>query len=167
MCYGCYEPEEINWFLQLSKRLSSAMGMSCTEDYHPYQGACAYVTLYKKAQLLDVSYHAQRPNGPDILSFPVGDIEHLRAIVFQIIKLGFQRLHWINSEEVEEMCPLPSPGLERLNFYLAFMNYGDGKCETNRYLRAEISSLVDRGTTSPDTSTAMLLPAIPTAGDKL
>ncbi|HAS8422858.1 TPA: hypothetical protein I7747_09600 [Vibrio vulnificus] len=165
MCYGCCDLEEINWFLQLSKRLRSAMSMSCTEDYHTYQGASAYVTLDRKKSVLDVSYHTQRPHSPDILSFPVGDIEHLRAIVFQIIKLGFQRLHWTTSEEVEEKCPLPSPGLERLNFYLASMNYGNGKCETNRYLQAEISSLVDRGTTLPDVNTVMLLTEIPIADD--
>ncbi len=88
MCYGCYDREQASWFLKLSKRLRSAMSASSTVDYHSYRGTGAYVTLYKSAQLMDVSYHDQRPHGPDVLSFPIDDIQHLRAIVFQIIEVS-------------------------------------------------------------------------------
>lgn len=141
------------------------MSMSCAEDYYPFQGNSAYVTLNKKTQLLDVSYHTRQPHNSDLLSFFVNDIDHLRDIVFQIIKLGYRSLYWTNSEEVEEECPLPPPGLERLNYYLASMSYWDGKCCTYRYLRSEISSLMERGPISPDFSTLRLLAEIPIAND--
>lgn len=162
MCYGCYDRKQADWFLKLSKRLRSAMSTSSTEDYHSYRGTGAYVTLYKSTQLMDVSYHDQRPHSPDVLSFPVDDIQHLRAIVFQIIKLGYRSLYWTISEEVEDECPLPPPGLERLNYYLASMSYWNRKCCTYRYLVTEVLSLLDRDTIQPDTSTVMLLAEIPT-----
>ncbi|OZS45629.1 hypothetical protein ASV53_02235 [Photobacterium sanguinicancri] len=165
MCYRCYDPEEVNWILQLSKKLNSAMSINCNEDYYPIRGVRAYITLNKKSGLLDVSYHTSQPHDSNLLSFPVRDIGHLRDIVFQIIKLGYRSLYWTNSEEVEEVCPLPPLGLARLNYYLASMSYWDGKCCTYRYLQSEISSLADRGTTSTDASTAMLLAKIPVAGD--
>lgn len=165
MCFRCDSRTEGTCFLKFSKRIGSAMSMSCAEDYHPFQGNRAYVTLNKKTQLLDVSYHTRQPHNSDLLSFLVNDIEHLRDIVFQIIKLGYRCLYWTNSEEVEEECPLPPPGLERLNYYLASMSYWDGKCCTYRYLRSEISSLIERGTISPDFSTVRLLEKIQIVND--
>lgn len=165
MCFRCDSRTEGTWFLQFSKRIGSAMSMSCAEDYYPFQGNSAYVTLNKKTQLLDVSYHMRQPHNSDLLSFLVNDIDHLRDIVFQIIKLGYRCLYWTNSEEVEEECPLPPPGLERLNYYLASMSYWDGKCCTYRYLRSEISSLIDRGPISPEFSTVRLLEKIRIVND--
>ncbi|MGR5128815.1 hypothetical protein [Photobacterium swingsii] len=165
MCFECGSRTEEVWFLQLSKKIYSVMSMSCEEDFYPFRGNSAYVTLNKKTQLLDVSYHTKQPHDSDLLSFFVSDIEHLKDIVFQIIKLGYRCLYWTNSEEVEEECPPPPPGLERLNYYLASMSYWDGKCCTYRYLRSEISSLMERGTISPDFSTMKLLAEIPIAND--
>ncbi len=165
MCYECGCHTEVTWSLQLSKRLDSAMSMSCSDDYHPYQGTRAYVTINRITQLLDVSYHARQPHNSDLLSFYINDIEHLRSVVFQIIKIGYRRLYWTNSEEVEEKCPLPAPGLERLNYYLASMGFWDERCSTYRYLCSEIGSLIERGVTSPDFSTVRLLEKIQRAGD--
>ncbi|TOI55141.1 hypothetical protein CGI58_06100 [Vibrio parahaemolyticus] len=165
MCLRCDSRTEETSFLQLSKKIDSVMSMSCAEDFSPLRGMGAYVTLNKKPRLLDVSYHARQPHDSDLLSFPVRDREHLRDIVFQIIKLGYRSLYWTNSEEVEEECPLPPPGLERLNYYLASMSYWDGKCCTYRYLSSEIGSLMERGTISPDFSTMKLLAEIPIAND--
>ncbi|OBT27548.1 hypothetical protein A9266_02455 [Vibrio tasmaniensis] len=165
MCYECDNRTEGTCFLQLSRKIDLAINMSYAEDYHPFQGNRAYLTLSKKTQLLDVSYHTRRPHDSDLLSFPVHNKEHLRDVVFQIIKLGYRSLYWTNSEEVEEECPLPPPGLERLNYYLASMSYWDGKCCTYRYLRSEIDSLMERGKISPDFSTTRLLAEIPIAND--
>ncbi len=165
MCFRCDSRTEETVFLQLSKKIGSAMNMSCAEDFYPFRGHSAYVTLNKTTQLLDVSYHTSQPYNSDLLSFLVNDIDHLRNIVFQIIKLGYRCLYWTNLEEVEEECPLPPPGLERLNYYLASMSYWDGKCCTYRYLRSEISSLMERGPISPELSTMRLLAEIPIAND--
>ncbi|WP_152618762.1 hypothetical protein [Vibrio owensii] len=165
MCNECDYRTEVTWSLQLSKRIDSAMSVSCTDNYNPYQGTRAYVTLDRTAQLLDVSYHVRQPHNSDLLSFAVHDIEHLRNVVFQIMKMGYRRLYWTNSEEVEKMCPLPPAGLERLNYYLASLGYWEHGCKTYQYLYSEICSLIERGPISPDFSVVRLLEKIQIDGD--
>ncbi|PSU31745.1 hypothetical protein [Photobacterium lutimaris] len=163
MAIDSYEHNEIKYCLRLSERLRSAMNQrSQSEEYRPYAGKRYYVTLNNKEQLLDINLSSSRFWTEDIVSFPVSDLDDLRSIVYQILKLGFRCLHWTSTEYAEEHYPLPPAGLERLNYYLAYMQHWNEQCETCKYILTEISSLGDRGVISPDTCTVQLLNLIPT-----
>ncbi|EGR2934114.1 hypothetical protein ACX07_05585 [Vibrio parahaemolyticus] len=156
MCHDCASTAKANCQLHLSQSASRALNQDHIDDLQTLNGYSPYVTYEIETGFLDLIRCQTKESTKDLLALMVHDFDDFRTIVAEFVQLGYCQLLWTENEKVEDECPVPKPGLERINYYLSSMSVGPD-CKTFQYLYSRLNSRVELGYMAPSYNVIKLL----------